>query len=112
VNANASQTAKEAEKAEASAKALADEVKELRRELKALAEQVGKVGRTGVDELTTKARTKAAEGVEAGHALAAEVRSEIDDLNAQVVAATRENPWRSLGYAALAGVVFGLLIRR
>jgi ElaB/YqjD/DUF883 family membrane-anchored ribosome-binding protein len=107
-----SNTEKEAAKAEADAKALAAEVAELRRELKALGEHVARVGRTGVEEIKGRAKAKAAEGMEAGQAIAADVRGEIDELNEQVVAATRENPWRALGYAAAAGVVFGLLIRR
>ena len=102
---------KESRKAEAD-KALAAEVAELRRELKMLAEQLAKVGRTGVDELASRARAKAAEGRDAGQAFAAEVRGEFQELNEQVAAATRENPWRSLGYATLAGVVLGLLMRR
>jgi ElaB/YqjD/DUF883 family membrane-anchored ribosome-binding protein len=112
VNASTSAAEADANKADAEAKALAAELAALRRDLKALGDHVARLGKTGVDQLTGRAKAKAAEASEAGSAFAAEVRGEFDELNEQVVAATRENPWRSLGIAALAGMVFGLMIRR
>jgi ElaB/YqjD/DUF883 family membrane-anchored ribosome-binding protein len=112
VNASTSKTAKEAEKAEADAKALADEISRLGKEFEALIDQVTKAGITGVEELTAQARARAAEGIEAGEALAAQLRGEVRHLNDQVVETTRQSPWRALGLAALIGVLVGLLIRR
>jgi ElaB/YqjD/DUF883 family membrane-anchored ribosome-binding protein len=112
MNTAQSKTAKEAEKATADAEALAAEIAALREDFKGLAAQVAKVGRAGAEELTEKAKAKAKEQYAKGEAIAHQVEGEIEALNDRVVEATRENPWRALGTAALAGIVLGLLIRR
>lgn len=44
--------------------------------------------------------------------MAEDLQGEVRRLESEIVQATRDSPWRSLGVAALVGMVFGLLIRR
>lgn len=81
--------------------ALADEVAELRRDMARLVAQVEKVGKAGVDKVAAQ-----------GEALGADVGAELRRLEDEVLRETRESPWRSLGLAALAGLVLGLVLRR
>lgn len=81
--------------------ALADEVAELRRDMARLVAQVEKVGKAGVGKVAAE-----------GEALTADVRAEFHRLEDEVLRSTRESPWRSLGLAALAGLVLGLFLRR
>lgn len=81
--------------------ALADEVAELRRDLQRLVAQVEKVGKAGAGRVVAE-----------GEALGAEVQAELRRLEDEVLRGTRESPWRSLGLAALAGLVLGLILRR
>ncbi len=44
--------------------------------------------------------------------VAGDLQGEIRRIESDILTATRESPWRSLGTAGLIGMVFGLLIRR
>lgn len=61
-------------------------------------------------------RERASEAVEKARArldsLEADVRARANDATAEAAAYVRDNPWQSLGIAAAAGVVIGLLLSR
>jgi ElaB/YqjD/DUF883 family membrane-anchored ribosome-binding protein len=92
--------------------ALATEIAALRKEFKALLAQVESVGLVARDEAKAVVRTQAARGVEAGERVKAELVDEWREIDRRVALAAREDPWRSLGFAALAGLVLGLVLRR
>jgi ElaB/YqjD/DUF883 family membrane-anchored ribosome-binding protein len=80
---------------------LSDEVAALRRDLQQLVGQVEKVGKAGLGKAVAE-----------GEAFGADVGAELRRLEDEVLRGTRESPWRSLGLAALAGLVLGLILRR
>jgi ElaB/YqjD/DUF883 family membrane-anchored ribosome-binding protein len=80
---------------------LSAEVAELRRDLQRLVAQVEKTGKAGLGKV-----------IESGESLGHEAGEELRRLEDEVLRGTRESPWRSLGIAALAGLVLGLIIRR
>lgn len=102
----------DADKPEDAAEALAAEVAALRAELRSLVEHVGAVGASARGGAKRAARALAAEGADRGARAADDLMDEWRELDRRVLAETRDNPWRSLGIAALAGLVLGLILRR
>jgi ElaB/YqjD/DUF883 family membrane-anchored ribosome-binding protein len=89
------------EAAAEAAASLSAEVAELRRDMQRLVAQVEKAGKAGLGKV-----------IEKGESLGREAEDELRWLEDEVLRSTRESPWRSLGIAALAGLVLGLIIRR
>ncbi|MBN8631096.1 MAG: DUF883 family protein [Rhodobacterales bacterium] len=96
------------------AEALAKEVASLRQDVRALAESLAQLASTQAEDGDLREKiiaqlgelgAKGREGVEAA-------QSEIDRLVSGTTAYAREQPVRALGFAALAGMVLGLLIGR
>ncbi len=85
----------------APAENLADEVEALRAEIAALAERLRRVAEAG-----------AAEGLAGGGRLAGMARAEAAGLEARLAAEAAAHPLRTLGIAALVGLVLGLILRR
>ena len=50
--------------------------------------------------------------LERAKSYAGDIGAELRRYEADIVAEARERPWRSLGFAALAGFVLGLILRR
>lgn len=91
---------------------LSAEVEALKAEVATLVSMLRKLGLDSAEAARTAARTKLAEGEAGAEKIAQEVRDEWQAVESRVLAETRANPWRSLGLAALGGLVLGLLIRR
>lgn len=91
---------------------VADEVAALRAEVAALVEQLAAVRDAATGGAKRAARAIAAEGADAGARAAEDLLAEWRAFDRRVVEETRANPWRSLGIAALAGLVFGQILRR
>ncbi len=75
----------------------ADEIDSLKAEVMRLARRLGE------DEAAVAARVRALAGDAAG---------EFRRVEGDIASATRDNPWKWLGIAALFGVVVGLILRR
>lgn len=75
----------------------AEEIATLKAEVMRLAKALGE------DEAAVRARVKA---------MAGDVGGEFRRVEGDIAAATRDNPWKWLGIAALFGVVVGLVLRR
>lgn len=75
----------------------ADEIATLKAEVMRLARALGE------DEAAVRARVKA---------MASDVGGEFRRVEGDIAEATRENPWKWLGIAAIFGVVVGLILRR
>lgn len=88
---------KETKTGQSESEALAAEVAALKAELARLSEQVG------LEEPGALARARDVAG---------DLQGEFRRIESDIVTATRESPWRSLGTAGLVGMVFGLLLRR
>ncbi|MFC2966588.1 DUF883 family protein [Acidimangrovimonas pyrenivorans] len=105
-----------ADKTETESPDLAAEVAELRRELESVAALIRKIGADGLEAAQSEAKARLAEGLAQGEAtarkVAGEVRDDWQELESRVMDETRAHPWRTLGLAALAGMVLGLLLRR
>ncbi len=104
--------ASDPETPQAAADAVAAEIAALRAEVRALVEHAGAVGSAAKGGAKRAARAIAAEGVDAGAHAAEDLLAEWRELDRRVVAEARDNPWRSLGVAALVGLVVGLILRR
>lgn len=76
----------------------------LSQELAALKAEVRALG----DRLKS---TKSA-AIERAKSYAGDLGAELKRYEQDIAAEARENPWRSLGFAALAGFVLGLILRR
>ncbi len=87
---------------------LSNEIAALRKELAALAATVGRIGSAGVASVSEAAKARLA----AGEGLADGLAGDIKGLETRVVAQMRENPWRTLGFAALGGFLLSLILRR
>ena len=87
---------------------LSDEIAALRKELAALAAIVGRIGSAGLASVSEAAKARLA----AGEGLADGVTGDLKGLEARVVTHLRDNPWRTLGFAALGGLMLGLILRR
>lgn len=112
MNTSKSKSGEAAEATAAEPEALAAEIAALRADFRALLAQVESVGLVARDEATAAVRTQAARGVEAGERVKAEVVGEWREIDRRVTMAAREDPWRTLGLAALLGLVLGLFLRR
>ncbi len=84
---------------------LSQEIEKLREDLSGLVATVGEVGRKTV-------MSRASRGVAKGEAALADMTSELQRIESDIVASTREAPIRALGVAALVGLVVGLILRR
>lgn len=80
---------------------LAAEIAALRKELEVLAGLVGQIAKAGVAGVTDAATAKMGEGVETLEGLETRMEDEV-----------RARPLRALGFAALGGLVLGLILRR
>lgn len=98
--------------APAAADAVAVEVAALRAEVQALVEQLGVVRATATSGARRAARAIASEGADAGARVADDLMDEWRALDARVVAETQARPWRSLGIAALIGLMSSQFLRR
>jgi ElaB/YqjD/DUF883 family membrane-anchored ribosome-binding protein len=94
------------------AERLAAEIAALRAELEALVAQVGAVGAAAAGDAAARLKAKAAPHLEAGESVAADLIEDWREIDRKVVTAARENPWRTLGLAALGGLIVGLILRR
>ncbi len=65
-----------------------------------------------VERLTERLRATEAAAVARAKALAGDLTEEWRRVEDEIVEETRRSPWRSLGIAALAGLVVGLVLRR
>lgn len=112
-------TAKSSKSTESEATDTSDDVDEitaeitrLRSDMSSLVETIGKVGRRRGKSLAETASGKADEGLAAGEAMLAEVSTELERLEQDLVAATRRNPYRALGIAACFGFLLAMILRR
>lgn len=94
------------------AEALSAEVAALRAEFKTLLGKVEAVGAAAAEGAKATVRAKAAKGIETGEAIAADLLGDWRSLDRKVVDAARDQPWRTLGAAALIGFMLGLILRR
>jgi ElaB/YqjD/DUF883 family membrane-anchored ribosome-binding protein len=62
--------------------------------------------------LAERLKATEAAAVERARALAGDLGDELRRVEEGVIAETRRHPWRSLGIAAAAGFVIGLVLRR
>jgi|GEM_PF-5464509 len=83
----------------------AAEIERLKAELAALIAELRSSGAAGLSALGREAQARAGEA-------AAELGGEWADLERRLIEETRANPLRTVGLAALAGLIVGLLIRR
>lgn len=77
--------------------ALSDELAALKAEVRALGDRL---------------KSTEAAAVERAKGLAGDLGAELKRYEEDIAAEARANPWRSLGIAALAGFVLGLILRR
>ncbi len=56
--------------------------------------------------------SRASKGVAKGEAALADMTSELQRIESDIVSSTRKSPIRALGVAALVGLVIGLILRR
>lgn len=88
-------------KDDTSAPELGIEIAELRKELEALAATVARIGRAGIAEARGAAEERLAGGAKA-----------MGGVEDRILAEATARPWRTLGLAALGGLVLGLVLRR
>jgi ElaB/YqjD/DUF883 family membrane-anchored ribosome-binding protein len=91
---------------------LAAEIAELRRRFAGVIDQMGRVGEASGHSLRAAVQAASTEGLGVGDRVTAEVGGELKGLREDRVRAAREHPWRTVGLAAVAGVVVGLAARR
>jgi len=91
---------------------LAGELAVLRKEFQAFVEQAGAAGQAAKGAATSAVRAQAAKGIEVGEHYAADLMEDWREIDRKVVEATRESPWRTLGAAAMVGLILGLILRR
>lgn len=89
---------------------MAAEVSKLRSELAGAIENIARLGREKVEAITGS--DPVTHGIAAGEAAIDGATRELRALEHDIAEATRANPWRALGVAALLGFVVGLLVRR
>lgn len=77
--------------------ALSEELTALRAEVRALGDRL---------------KSTEVAAIERAKSYAGDLGAELKRYEEEIVAEARENPWRSLGFAALAGFVLGLILRR
>ncbi|MBP7002015.1 hypothetical protein [Amaricoccus sp.] len=65
-----------------------------------------------VRALGERLKSTEAAAVERARSLAGDLGAELKRYEEDIAAEARANPWRSLGFAALAGFVLGLILRR
>jgi ElaB/YqjD/DUF883 family membrane-anchored ribosome-binding protein len=97
---------------EAAAEPLVSEVAALRRDLAELGQSVARIGKQRAAGLKSAASTTAADGMAKGEAAFDVVLAELQSLEDELADATRRRPFASLGLAALAGFLLGVLFRR
>lgn len=83
--------------AEEGGDALTEELAALRSEVRALGDRL---------------KSTEAAAIERAKSYAGDLGAELKRYEEEIVAEARANPWRSLGFAALAGFVLGLILRR
>jgi ElaB/YqjD/DUF883 family membrane-anchored ribosome-binding protein len=91
---------------------LAREIATLRRDFHAIIDQIGRVGDAAGDTARSAVQAASMEGWGASERATAELGAELGGLKEDLVRTAREHPWRTLGLAAAAGAVLGLLMRR
>lgn len=91
---------------------LAAEMAALRLEFQALVEQASAAGQAAKGAATTAVRAQAAKGMEVGEHYAEGLMEDWREIDRKVVTSARENPWRTLGAAAMVGLILGLILRR
>jgi ElaB/YqjD/DUF883 family membrane-anchored ribosome-binding protein len=77
--------------------ALSEELAALRAEVRALGDRL---------------KSTEVAAIERAKAYAGDIGAELKRYEEDIAAEARANPWRSLGFAALAGFVLGLILRR
>lgn len=80
---------------------LVAEITALRKEFEALATTVGRIGRAGVAGARDAAKERFGEGANA-----------LESVEGRILSEARLRPWRTLGIAALGGLVLGMILRR
>lgn len=77
------------------------EIAALRKEIEALAATVARIGRAGAAGLHAKAEETLGSGADT-----------LGGVEERILGEARTHPWRTLGLAALGGLVLGLILRR
>ena len=85
--------------------ALSTDIEKLRADLSSLVDSVGTLAKSRLG-------TEAAEGVARSEEALSDFATELQRIEGDIVTSTRESPWRSLGIAALIGLIVGLILRR
>jgi ElaB/YqjD/DUF883 family membrane-anchored ribosome-binding protein len=91
---------------------LATEIATLRRDFHKLIDQMGRVGDAAGHSARAAVQAASTEGWGASEQATAELGAELGGLREELVRTARQHPWRTLGLAAAAGVVLGILMRR
>ncbi len=85
--------------------ALSTDIEKLRADLSSLVDSVGKLAKS-------RLRAEAAEGVARSEEALSDLTTELQRIEGDIITSARESPWRTLGIAALIGLIAGLILRR
>ncbi len=91
---------------------LATEIATLRRDFQKLIDQMGRVGDAAGHGARAAVQAAATEGWGASEKATSELGAELGGLREELVRTARQHPWRTVGLAAAAGIVLGILMRR
>jgi ElaB/YqjD/DUF883 family membrane-anchored ribosome-binding protein len=91
---------------------LATEIIALRRDVIQIVDRMGRLGEAGSEAARATLRAAAHDAPDLRDRVAREIGGEMSGLRDDLLRTAREHPWRTLGLAAIAGAVLGLMLRR
>jgi ElaB/YqjD/DUF883 family membrane-anchored ribosome-binding protein len=88
------------------------EIAELRRTIHRLVDQLGRVGEAGGHTVRAGLQAASTDGLGASKQATSALGGEMRGLKDDLVRTAREHPWRTVGLAAISGIVLGFAMRR